>query len=72
MKKLWSLFGFHTSFWVMVLKLSKIVQFLQICSELSKEPKPVKAIYIYASESSLHPLSKLYGLKGSEAPLMRY
>ena len=42
----------------MVLKLSKKVQFLQFCIDLSKKPKSVKTIYIYASESSRHTLSE--------------
>ena len=36
----------------MVLKLSKIVSFLQFFADISKKPKAVIAIYIYASESS--------------------
>ena len=35
--------------WVMVLKLSKKVHFLQFCADLSQKPKCVKAIYIYES-----------------------
>ena len=42
--------------WVMVLKLSKKVHFLQFCADLSKKSKSVKAIYIYASESSHYTL----------------
>ena len=38
--------------WVMVLKFSKKVDFLQVCADFSKKPKPVKTVYIYASESS--------------------
>ena len=38
--------------WVMVLKLSKKVYFLQFYADLPKKPKSVKVIYIYASESS--------------------
>ena len=38
--------------WVMVLKLSKKVHFLQFCADLSKKPKSVKIIYICVSESS--------------------
>ena len=41
-----------------VLKLSKKVNFLQFCADLSKKPKCVKAIYIYASESSDYTLSE--------------
>ena len=44
--------------WVMVLKLSKKVHFLQFCADLSKKSKSVKAIYIYASESSYYTLSE--------------
>ena len=44
--------------WVMVLKLSKKVYFLQFCADLSKKSKSVKAIYIYASESSHYTLSE--------------
>ena len=36
----------------MVLKLSKIVSFLQLFADISKKSKAVIAIYIYASESS--------------------
>ena len=35
--------------WVMVLKLSKEVHFLQFCSDLRKKPKSVRAIYMYDS-----------------------
>ena len=44
--------------WVMVCKLSKKVHFLQFCADLSKKSKSVKAIYIYASESSHYTLSE--------------
>ena len=40
--------------WVMVLKLS----FLQFCADLSKKPKPVKAICMYWSDSSHYTLSE--------------
>ena len=36
----------------MVLKLSKIVSFLQYVADVSKKSKAVIAIYVYASESS--------------------
>ena len=36
----------------MVLKLSKIVSFLQFSADVSKKCKGVIAIYVYASESS--------------------
>ena len=45
--------------WVLVCKLSKKVYFLQFCAaNLSKKSKSVKAIYIYASESSHYLLSE--------------
>ena len=34
----------------MVLKLPKIVHFLQICADFSKKSKSIKAIYLYPSE----------------------
>ena len=45
--------------WVMVCKLSKKVNFLQFCVDLSKKSKSesAKAIYICASESSHYTLS---------------
>ena len=43
---------------VMVHKLSKRVQFLKFCVDLSKKPKSVKTIYIYASECSDYTLSE--------------
>ena len=43
-------------FWVMVLKLSKKLQFLQFCDDLSKISESVTAIYIYVSESSHYTL----------------
>ena len=36
----------------MVLKLSKIVSFLQFFANVSKKSKAVMTIYVYASESS--------------------
>ena len=38
--------------WVMVLKFSKKVHFLQFFVDLNIKPKSIKAIYIYAFESS--------------------
>ena len=38
--------------WFMVLKLSKIVSFLQFFADIRKKSKAVIAIYVYASESS--------------------
>ena len=42
--------------WVMVLKLSKIVPFLQLFADVSKKYKAVLAIYVYVSENSYFPL----------------
>ena len=42
----------------MVCKLSKKVHLLQFCADLSKKYRSVKAIYIYASESSHDTLSE--------------
>ena len=44
--------------WVMVRKLSKKVHFLEFCANLNKKCKSVKAIYIYASESSHYTFSE--------------
>ena len=41
----------------MVLKFPKIVHFLQICNDLTKESKHIKAIYLYPSERHHHALS---------------
>ena len=42
---------FFFSSWVMVLKLTKIVHFLQICADLSKKSKSIAAfIYIYLKD----------------------
>ena len=38
--------------WVIALKLSKKVHFLQFCADLSKKFKSIEMIYIYASERS--------------------
>ena len=38
--------------YVIVLKLSKKVHFLLLCTDLSKKPKSVKMIYLYASQIS--------------------
>ena len=43
---------------VMVLKLLKIVHFLQICADPSKKSKSIKAIYLYPSERTHHALSE--------------
>ena len=42
----------------MTLKLPKIVHYLQICADLSKKPKSIKAIYFYPSERFHHALSE--------------
>ena len=42
----------------MVLKLSKIVSFLQLFADISQNSKTVVAIYVYASESSCFTLLK--------------
>ena len=58
---------------VVVLKLSKKVQFLQFCAVLSKKPETVKTTCIYASESSHYILSEndmVY--RGSDPPFMKY
>ena len=47
--------------WDLVLKLSKKVHFMQFCADLSKKSMSLKAISIYASESSYHTLSE-YGM----------
>ena len=44
--------------WVMVCQLSKKVNILQLCANVSNKSKSIKAIYIYASESSLSTLSE--------------
>ena len=44
--------------WVMVRKLSKKVHFLQVFADFSKKSKSVKAIYIYATESSHYTFSE--------------
>ena len=43
--------------WVIVLKLSGKVHFLQFCADLSRKTKSIEAIYIYASERSFYALS---------------
>ena len=43
MKKWGHLPSFLFSFWVMVLKLPKIVHFLQICADFSKKSKSIKS-----------------------------
>ena len=42
----------------MVLKLPKIVYFLQIWTDLSKKSKYIKAIYLHPSEGPHHALSE--------------
>ena len=38
--------------WVIVLKLSKTVSFLQFLVDVSSKPKVVTAVYVYGSASS--------------------
>ena len=45
-------------FWVMVLKLPKMVQFLPIWDNLSKESKSIGSLYSYASERLHYALSE--------------
>ena len=45
--------------WVMVLKLPKIVHFLQICTDFSKESKFIKAIYLYPPEGPIMHIQKI-------------
>ena len=45
-------------YWVTALELIAKVHFFQLCAELSKKLKSVKAIYIYAFESSHYTLSE--------------
>ena len=52
-----SLVSFFPS-WVMVLKLPKIVHLLQICADISKTSKCIKAIYLYSSERPYRFLSR--------------
>ena len=52
--------------WVMVLKSPNIVHFLQICADLSKKSKSIKAIYLYPSKRPYHALSensRYWGIK---------
>ena len=42
----------------MVLKLPKIVHYLQICADLSKKSKSIKATYLCPSERTHHALSE--------------
>ena len=44
--------------WVMVLKLSKKMAFLQFCAYLSKTSKSIKVNYISATERSCYALSE--------------
>ena len=42
----------------MLYKLPKIVHFLQICADLRKKSKSIKAIYLYPYERPHHALSE--------------
>ena len=44
--------------WVIVLKLSEKVHFLQFCADHSQKFTSIKGIYIYASERSRYALSE--------------
>ena len=44
--------------WVMVLKLPKIVHFLQICADFNKKSKSIKTIYLHLSKIPYHALSE--------------
>ena len=50
--------SFHVSFLSYGSQIVQKVQFLLFCADLSKESKSVKAIQIYASESSYYALSE--------------
>ena len=55
--KKWSyLSSFHVSFLRYGPWIVQNVHFLQLCADLSKKPKSVKAIWIYTSESSPYTL----------------
>ena len=58
--------------WVMVVKLQKIVHFLQIYTDLSKKSKFIKAIFISTLTTSSCSFGKYYVLYGSEQQLTRY
>ena len=58
MKKWSHLFSFHIFFLSYGLLFIQKAYFLQLCNYLSKKPKSVKAIFIYASESSFYTLSE--------------
>ena len=47
---------FHS--WIMVLKLSTKVHFLEFCADFRKKSMYIKAVYIYASERSCCTLSE--------------
>ena len=60
-------------FWVIVIKLSKKVEILQFCAELSKKSTSIKVIYIYASTYiSLHAFRKWYCLLWYDLLFWRY
>ena len=46
------------SSWIMVLKLSKKLHVLKFCADFSKKSNSIKAIHIYASETSCSALSE--------------
>ena len=55
--KVISLISFFSS-WVMILRLPKILHFLQVCADLSKESKSIIAIYLYLYARPHHALSE--------------
>ena len=58
MEKWGHLSGFHVCFLSYGPQIVQKSEFLQFCADLSKKPKSVKAVYIYASESSHYTLSE--------------
>ena len=55
--KVISLISFFSS-WVMILRLPKILHFLQVCADLSKESKSIIATYLYLYARPHHALSE--------------
>ena len=56
----------------MVLKLPKIVHFLQIFADISKKPKFIKAIYFFLSERAHHALSGNSIFLGVSEPILEF
>ena len=55
------------SYWIMVLKLSTKVHFLEFGADLSQKPKSIKAIYIYTSEVLITVFQKIIWFMGVAA-----